>query len=162
MHVSDLMTRDVSCCSPDDPLSLAARLMWECDCGSVPVLESGTGRVIAMITDRDICMATMLQDRAPSGIRVREAMSHELHSCAPDDSIAHAESILRGQQIRRLPVVDDDGRLVGILSLADILRAASDGHRARRELPPEEITDTLSGISQPRSQSANRPPQMLI
>src|SRR5215211_1229064 len=112
MHVAEVMTRDVSCCTADDSLSVAARMMWECDCGSVPVLESPSGRAIGMITDRDVCMATLLQDRAPSAISVREAMSHGLHSCTPEDSIARAEGLLRDHQIRRLPVLDESGQVI--------------------------------------------------
>ena len=132
MRVSDVMTRDVSCCSAYDSLSTAARLMWDRDCGSVPVLEPDTGKVIGMITDRDICMATVLQDRAPGAITVREAMSDELHACSPEDTIVHAERTLRDNQIRRVPVLDRNGRLVGILSLADIVRVAGQGSRWRR------------------------------
>jgi CBS domain-containing protein len=154
MRVSDVMTREVACCTLDDSLAAAARLMWDCDCGSVPVLESASGRAIGMITDRDICMATLFRDRSPSAVPVRDAMSRGLHACAPEDSIARAESLLRNHQIRRLPVLDDSGRPVGIISLADIVRAAGNGAGRRHEISSEEIADTLGVISRPRSPDA--------
>ena len=150
MRVSDLMTREVASCTIDDTLDVPARLMWACDCGSVPILESASGRVIGMITDRDICMAAMLNNCAPSAIVCRDAMSRGLFACLPEDSISDVESVLRNHQIRRLPVLDETGRLAGIISLADIVRAAGNGFRHRKEISPEEITDTLGVISRPR------------
>ena len=75
MQVADLMSQDVSWCSSNDPLSVPARLMWDCDCGAVPVLDAQTGSVVGMITDRDICMATLMQNPPPSAIAVQQAMS---------------------------------------------------------------------------------------
>src|SRR5687768_2334487 len=118
MKVTDLMTRKVACVRADEPLSSAAKLMWDCDCGAVPVID-GSDRVVGMITDRDICMATWSRDQAPSGISVHQAMSEELHQCSPDASVATAEGLMRSKQIRRIPVVDENQRLAGILSLAD-------------------------------------------
>jgi Ala-tRNA(Pro) deacylase len=149
--VADLMTRAVSACHSDDPLSVPAQLMWDRDCGAVPVLEPGSDRVIGMITDRDICMATLMQDGRPSDIKVRDAMSRALYACAAGDSVARAEDILRSKQIRRLPVLDADGRLEGILSLADIVRRAEqDRSQQGAEIAAEEITNTLGEIVQPR------------
>ena len=154
MRVSDVMTRDVSCCTLDDDCATAARLMWNCDCGTVPVVESASGRAIGMITDRDICMATLLADRPPSQIPVTKAMSHDLFAVAADDTVRYAEQLLQGHQVRRLPVLDDSGRVVGILSLADIARAANNGAGRRKEIRAEEVTETLGGISRPRAGSA--------
>ena len=152
VKVADLMTRDVSVCCSSDPLSVPAQLMWLRDCGAVPVLEPGSERVVGMITDRDICMATLLQDRRPSRLAVKDAMSRELYTCAASDSIARAEDLLRANQIRRLPVLSPEGHLEGILSLADIVRRAErDRGRQRTEIAAEEITNTLGEIVQPRS-----------
>ena len=151
MRVADLMTHDVSWCTTSDSLSVPARLMWDCDFGTVPVLDAQTGRVAGMITDRDICMATLMQDCPPSAISVDHVMSLGVHSCSADDTIADAEDILRLYQIRRLPVLDDEGMLVGILSLADIVRAAErEQKQGRKQAAAEEITDTLDVICHPR------------
>jgi CBS domain-containing protein len=155
MKVDMLMTREVASCQGDDPCSAAARLMWECDCGAVPVLDSER-RMAGIITDRDICMATWMQDRPPSAIPISAVMARDLSVCSPNDTVETAERLMRTRQIRRLPVVDEDRRLIGILSLADIVRAA-DGAGARSEkldrmdrVQPQEVTATLADICQPR------------
>src|SRR5690348_16991337 len=105
MKIRDLMTRRVASVRASDSTAVAARLMWDCDCGAVPVLDD-EGRVIAMITDRDICMAALMRDRAPSAIPVSEAMSRDLQTCQPDDDVSAAEQVMREHQIRRIPIVD--------------------------------------------------------
>jgi Ala-tRNA(Pro) deacylase len=152
LRVADLMTRNVLACHSDDSLNVPAQLMWEADCGAIPVLDPATDRVVGMITDRDICMATFFQDRAPGAVPVREAMSNALYVCSKDDSLADAERVLRNNQVRRLPVVDEEGHLEGILSLADVIRRADrDSGRQRAAVAPEEIADVLGQICQPRS-----------
>ncbi len=126
MIVADLMTENIARVRPDQSLNDAARLMWECDCGALPVLNE-IGEVCGMITDRDICMATWLQNRAPSELRVSNAMSRQLHHCSPQDPISTAEALMRLKQIRRLPVLDGEGHLLGILSLADIAKETVQG-----------------------------------
>ena len=123
MKIRDLMTKQVATVRATDSTAAAARLMWDCDCGAVPVLD-GDGRAIAMITDRDICMAALMRDSAPSAIPVSEAMSRTLRFCGPDDAVSTAEGIMRTYQIRRIPIVDKERRPVGMLSLADIVRGA--------------------------------------
>src|SRR5260221_9521661 len=123
MNVEDLMTQNVALVRPEQTLGMAAQLMWDCDCGALPVVERDSAKVVGMITDRDICMAAWSRGQAPNVIFVGEVMSREVATCHPDDTIAHAESSMRGSQVRRLPVVDGAQRLIGILSLADIARA---------------------------------------
>lgn len=151
MQVHDLMTRPAASCWTTDVLSRPAQLMWDHDCGAIPVLDRRTEKVVGMITDRDICMATLTRDERPSALHVHEVMSRTLVACAPNDSIAHAEALLREHQIRRLPVVDDQHRLQGIVSLADLARLADrELSRPVKVVAPEELTDTLSVICQPR------------
>jgi Ala-tRNA(Pro) deacylase len=154
LRVKDLMTRDVASCHAQDPLSVAARLMWNADCGVIPVLEPDGDRVVGMITDRDICMAAFFQNRAPAAISVAQAMSNALYVCSPSDSVAHAEDILRAHQIRRLPVVTPDGHLEGILSLADIVRRVEPNPDRRPVSAAQDITSTLGEICQPRASIA--------
>lgn len=152
VQVAEVMTSPVSSCWADDPLSVPAKLMWDRDCGAIPVISRHSGETVAMITDRDICMATLTRDRPPSAIRVDEAMSRALFACAPTDPISHAEAILREHRVRRLPVLDGDRRLVGLLSLADIVRVADrDLSRAVKAVAAEDLTDVLGVICQPRS-----------
>ena len=108
-------------------LDQAARLMWDGNCGSVPIVD-GTGRAIAMLTDRDICMAAYTQGKPLHEISVGIAMSKSLQSCALEDTIEHVERLMAEHQIRRIPVLDPAGRPVGMLSLSDLARVAPKQH----------------------------------
>ena len=156
MRVSDIMTREVATVRTDEKASAAAHLMWDCDCGALPVLDE-TGRAVAVITDRDICMATLFQDRPPSQFPVSLAMSRDLHFCLPEHDVTTAEQRMRVQQIRRLPVLDADRRLVGIVSLADIVRATARAEGKKGTLPSDEVTATLLDICAPRRSGEVRP-----
>jgi CBS domain-containing protein len=157
MKVEELMTRQVASVRATDSTAVAARLMWDCDCGALPVLD-GEGRAIAMITDRDICMAALMRDRAPSAVPVSEAMSRDLHCCGPDDRVADAEDMMRAYQIRRIPIVDRDQRPIGLLSLADIVRATDRNKgRAPEEVPSSEVAGTLADICAATGREPKRP-----
>jgi CBS domain-containing protein len=149
MQVQELMTRDVATCRPTDTLDRAAQMMWEHDCGCVPVVDDG-GVPIAMITDRDVCMAAYTQGRPLYGIQVSSAMSHRILTCRETDPVGTAEAIMRREQVRRLPVVGPDGRMIGILSLNDVAtsgqRRVRAGSASREELGPEAVALTLSAI----------------
>ena len=155
MRVEQLMSKDVSSCDAEDPLNEAAAIMWERDCGAVPVVaRSSEGRVVAMITDRDVCMAAYTTGRPLAGLHVYDAMSRALHTCTPGDTVADAEAIMRENQVRRLPVVDDAGNLAGILSLADLARAAEQQRGKRSpQIGEKEVTRLLEAISSPRAAS---------
>jgi CBS domain-containing protein len=155
MKISDLMTNSVACVRENESLGVAARLMWERDCGAVPVVDEASGQVVGMITDRDICMAAWSRDETPSEIPISEIMSRDIVLCAPWDSISAAEELMRSKQVRRIPITDDGRKLVGILSLADIVtHRQSHGVGANGgEPPPSEILSTLADICQ-RRQSA--------
>src|SRR6185295_6312346 len=146
MKIRDLMTKPVASVRASDSTAVAARLMWDCDCGAVPVLDDD-GRAVAMITDRDICMAALMRDRAPSAILVSEAMSRDLQYCQPDDNVSAAEQLMSAHQVRRVPIVDRERRPLGMLSLADIVRV-SDPQKGRgaRQVAPEEVAGTLADI----------------
>jgi CBS domain-containing protein len=151
MNVEELMSKEVRFCMPDHSLACAAQVMWESDCGCVPVVDPA-GRVSGIITDRDVCMASYLNARAPQDLKVRDFMSHGVLACRAEDEVADAASMMRRAQVRRLPVTDADGRLMGILSLNDI---AASAHEAEEDGPPELTTDevgrTLCAVSQHRS-----------
>lgn len=153
IEVRDLMETDVRSCRPEDALSEPARIMWERDCGCVPVVASdGSNRVIGMITDRDICMATYTSGRRLAELRVSDCMSRGVRSVRPDDPVAEAERVMRDAQLRRLPVTDERGHLLGILSLADIAEGAA-GRRVPAEAVSEsEVARTLEAICRPRSE----------
>jgi len=152
--VAEVMNKMVRCVRENDSLSAAAKVMWDCDCGAVPVLSQIGERPVGMITDRDICMATWSRDSAPSAIPVSSAMSKNLYYCAPTDDITVAESIIRTKQIRRLPVIDSSGRLVGILSLADVARRTARPGLVSADIRPDELAQLVADISQPPGNAA--------
>ena len=156
MEVRELMTTNVAWVRRSDSLSAAAQCMWERDCGAVPVIEDETGSVVGMLTDRDICMACWTKNRPPCDICVVDAMSQSLYHCLPDDSVEAAERLMRSSQVRRIPVLDRERRLVGILSLADIVTRAHEHHDDVRDgrgydFAPQQITATLATICQPKA-----------
>jgi predicted transcriptional regulator len=154
MKVEQLMARNVHSCQAADGLHAAARIMWEGDCGCLPVIEQGDGsaRVVGMITDRDICMAAYTQGRPLSEITVASAMARDVCSCRPSDSITTALKVLERNQLHRLPVVDREEHLVGLLSLADVAREATrERGRATKEVSDVRIGEVVEAISAPRS-----------
>ena len=138
------MNRNVKTCSPNDTLEVAARIMWENDCGVVPVVD-GDGRAVGMITDRDICMAGFTKGLQYWQIPVSSAASKVLYAIKPTDPLQSAEDIMRTRQVRRLAVTDDSGKIVGILSLNDLARHA--GCRAD-DLGTDEVARTLAAVCQ--------------
>lgn len=122
LSVQEIMTDAVASCAPDEALNAAARQMWEHDCGAVPVVEAG--KLVGMITDRDICMAAYTKGRPLGAISIREAMASHVHACHSSDTLARAASLMADARVRRLPVVDAEHRLIGIVSMADIARCA--------------------------------------
>jgi CBS domain-containing protein len=150
MKVQQLMTSEVQICHPEDTLTAAAEKLWTHDIGCLPVADHD-GRLIGMITDRDICMAAYTQGRSLSEIPVSTAMSKEVYSCMAIDSVKDAEEAMRSHQVRRLPVVNDNGDLVGIVSLNDIVREAERELGLKsREISTQEVTATLATVGQPR------------
>ena len=144
MQAVDLIQREIVTCSDRDTLEQVAGLMWKYDVGCLPV-TSDAERVIGMITDRDVCMAAFLQGSPLRAITVSSVMSKEVITCMERDDVRDIEQAMQHRQVRRVPVVDDLGRLTGMISLNDIARAAHEG-----KLPSAEIAATLSAISHPR------------
>ena len=122
MMVSDLMTREVEACRPGQSLAEAAGLMWRRDCGAVPVVDEG-GAVVGIITDRDICMALASRRAYAFEVAVGEVMSRDVVTCTPEDDAEEALEVMRRRQVRRLPVVDAHGRLLGMITETDVLHA---------------------------------------
>jgi CBS domain-containing protein len=151
VKVEDIMTREVHSCTRSQPLGEPARIMWEHDCGCVPVLESdGSGRVVGMITDRDVCMAAYTKGRPLDQIGIEEVMSRRLVTCGPRDDVKEAEAAMQRAQVRRLPVVDADGRLLGLVALADLAGAAAGSQSTRKgAVTKKDLATTLEAICRP-------------
>lgn len=134
MKAEQWMSRGVETCRPEWSLNNAARLMWEHDCGILPVLET-SGRVLGVITDRDLCMSAYLSGKPLTELRVAEAMSHEVFACRPEDTLEQVIRAMADHQVRRLPVIDAQGQLVGLLSMNDLVRqlmSLEDGQKHAR------------------------------
>ena len=139
MKVSEVMTRDVQTVRPDQPVQEAASFMLSADAGSIPVTEGD--RLIGMITDRDIAVRGVAEGYGPD-TPVRELMSNDMVCVRMDDDIEDAASKMSEAQVRRLPVIDEDERLCGIVSLGDLAR----------ESDSECAHEALEGVSQPGGQ----------
>jgi CBS domain-containing protein len=138
VRVSEAMTTDVVTVSPKASVIEAARLMRDSDIGPLPVCEEG--RILGMLTDRDITVRAVASGKAPGSTRVADVMSPEVVSCLESDSVRRAAEIMQSAQLRRLLVVNSDGRLAGIVSLGDLALQTGD----------EELTgETLERVSEP-------------
>jgi CBS domain-containing protein len=144
MKVKDVMTKDVKSCAEDTDLATVVKMMWDGDCGIIPVVDDDK-HVIGVITDRDICIAAATRALDPASIRVREVMSRDVATCAEDADPRSALEDLKNRRIRRLPVVNRQNRLVGILSMSDLVTRADFRHGTG--VPGEEFLNTLRAIS---------------
>ena len=149
--IVDLMSRAVRTCTDDDTIDVAARILWENDCGCVPVVtRSDPPRVVGMLTDRDICMAGYTTGFRPSEIRVAKARSRQAWCCPSTATVDEALAMMRHRRVHRLPVVDAEGVLIGLLSLSDIAARAP---RAPAWLPlrgEDPIAKTFAAIRERR------------
>lgn len=144
MTVRDLQTSNVKTVSPDTDLAVVARLMWEGDCGAVPVVTDDR-KVIGMITDRDICIAAATRAKPPAEIRASEVITnHGVHAVKPDDDVRVAMRTMRKHKVRRLPVVDREQHLAGIVSINDLAINASSS--LPDSVPAQEFLETFQAI----------------
>ncbi len=131
MRVRDVMTSNIACRSPDDDLREIARAMVDCDCGIVPIIDSATRKPVGVVTDRDIVCRLVASGRNPIGLKAREVMSSPVDEISPDTSLEECLQKMETHQIRRMLVVDNRGACCGIVSQADIARAAPEGETAQ-------------------------------
>jgi CBS domain-containing protein len=123
MHVKDIMTSDPACCVPETTLTEVSRMMLVYDCGEIPVVESEERRVpVGVVTDRDIVVRTLGEGLDPTDMIAREIMSTPVVTVTPETSFEDCKHVLEEKQIRRVPVVDENGAVCGIVALADITR----------------------------------------
>lgn len=139
MQIQEIMTRDVDLADPNTTIGDIARRMREENIGSLPVGEND--RLIGMVTDRDIVVRGVADERAPGNTAVRDVMSERIYYCFEDEDVAQAADAMSKHQVRRLPVLNRDKRLVGIVALADICRTGSDAAKS-----------ALAGISEETDQ----------
>ena len=138
--VREHMTDRPRCVTPETPVSEAAKLMASDDVGSLPILDGD--ELIGVVTDRDIVVRAVAKRKNPQGMPVSEVASTELVTVGPEEDLSEALKLMARYQVRRLPVVDEDNRLVGVLAQADV--AAGAREKAVGEMV-EEISEAPSG-----------------
>jgi len=139
MRAIELMSRNPAICTPETAIERAAQLMDAHDCGCLPVVETGTGRVVGVVTDRDIAVRAVANGRMPQSW-VRDVMSSDPSCCSPADDVETVQRIMADRQVRRVPVVDEQGYCIGIIAQADL---------ALHHLPDRELARTVERISRP-------------
>ena len=151
MKVRDIMTQPPQTCRRETSLALASRRMHETGCGMLAVLDSD-GRLAGVLTDRDLAMSIGETRRDAARIAADKAMSHHVHTCNPDESLHAALERMASLHVRRLPVLDSDGDLKGILSIDDIILwgVVQGGVRA------DDLVSALRGICAPRAIALER------
>lgn len=146
MKVKDVMTAGAKTCMPETSLAEAASLMWENDCGTLPVIGV-EGKVVGMVTDRDICFGAATKNLAPSEVSVGEVITGQVFACSPDDDVRDALKTMRRERVRRLPVLGDDGALEGVVSMNDVvLRAEQPSDDPAPELSYADVVETYKAI----------------
>lgn len=149
MRVSELMTRDPTCCTPDDTVQTAARAMKDGDCGCLPVVDDvGSRHLVGVVTDRDIAIRALADGLGPD-TRVRDVMTADPACCGPEDDVREVERIMADRQVRRVPIVDDRDCCVGMVAQADLARR-------ERELDDHEVRETIERISEPAARAGMR------
>lgn len=123
MTASDLMTSNPACCTMDTPLQDVARMMVQCDCGEIPVVErDDLKKPVGVVTDRDIVCRAIAKGRNPTGMTAGDVMSSPAVTARQLDQLDAIRQMMETHQIRRIPIVDDRGQICGIVALADIAR----------------------------------------
>ena len=146
MKVKDVMTPDARSIWITGSLADAAKEMWYNDCGVLPIIKDGR-KVVGLITDRDICMAAAMRDRNPSKISVEEVMNATVYAAGPEEEIEQALHKMREHKVRRLPVLNPEGELEGILSMNDIVLHAR-GSGKKPEIDYADVVKTYEAICQ--------------
>ncbi len=144
MKVKDVMTEGAKAIWLTESLAGAAKSMWDNDCGILPVVKDK--KIVGLITDRDICMAGAMRNRNPAAISVEEVITGEVFSTQPDEDVQKALETMREHKVRRLPVVDAEGELKGILSINDIVLKAKETGKKPPPLSYADVVKTYQAI----------------
>jgi CBS domain-containing protein len=158
MKTKDRMVRTVSVCRPEDNLAETTATMWESRCGALPVIDAEE-RVISIITDRDICIALGTRNVRASEVQVQDVVPARVFTCLDSDDISVALGIMVAQNVRRLPVVDKDAKLVGVLSIDDFLLYAEPGKAGILSLEALEALKTI--IEDRKREHIHKPAEVL-
>lgn len=150
MQVKDVMTGTPVSCRLDTNLAAASEALWKQNCGILPVLND-QGKVVGVVTDRDICIALGTRNRLASDITVGEVVSGQLFSCSPEDDIQTVLRAIGELQVRRMPVIDAKGKLVGLLSMDDLVLHSNPQARGKAPaLSHDDVMNALKKLYQPQ------------
>ena len=145
MKVEDVMRKSPKSCSPGANLAAVTESLWRSGCGALPVVDT-SGKIVGIITDRDICVAVGTRNKRPSELRAEQAMSHDVAICARGDEIHYALDLMRRRRVRRVPVIGDTGKLEGILCLSDLILQARHDDGGQPALSYEDVMGVLRSI----------------
>lgn len=145
MKIEDVMTRRVVAARADTDLNHVARLMWDNDCGSVPVVDA-EDKLVGIVTDRDVCMSANFSGRALRELRAAGCMAGTVVTCMASDSPQGVARLMGAKRIRRVPVVDEGGRLIGLVSVGDLVCAAANAPAKERKAIQAALVEALTAI----------------
>lgn len=146
MQVQDIMTENPMCAEPSTSLQDIARMMADCDCGGIPICDPQPRRLVGFVTDRDIVVRTLARGLNPMQMSAQDAMTTDLHTIGPNADLEECIRTMQRHKVRRVPVTNDQGQIVGIVSQADLARRAT----AMQPEMAEEVEETLEEISAPK------------
>jgi CBS domain-containing protein len=150
MKVGDVMTKTPASCRPETNLGSAVEVLWNRNCGILPVVD-GDERVVSVITERDICIALGTRNRLPGELTVGEVATQRAICCGADEDFRSALGKMAGARVRRLPVVNTNGGLVGLLSMDDVVRRTNPKSTAKDNEPTsDEVVSTLKRLYTPQ------------
>ena len=141
MKARDIMTENPATITPETTAREAARLMESHDVGSLPVVEGADRRLCGVVTDRDLALRVLARGESPE-VQVREVMSGNVHCCKAEDSLDEVENAMARNQVRRIPIVDDNNRVIGMVAQADLARE-------RKAVGTKDLGKVLEKISEP-------------
>jgi CBS domain-containing protein len=141
-EIGEIMSTDVAWCTADSPLAEAARLMREHDCGAIPVVDDGVmRRPVGVITDRDIAVRVVAEGRNTSDVKVRDCMSTPVATAHRSTTLGQVMQTMEDAKLRRMVIVDDDGRVCGMVAQADLAR----------EAPRQQVGEVVREVSEPQT-----------
>ncbi len=145
MKAREIMTPSPKTCLANDSAEDVARIMRDNDCGSVPIVDETSGKVVGIVTDRDLAIRGLAEGKG-AGTKVGELMTSSPNSCRADDDLRDVEQVMVDYQVRRVPIVDANGLCVGIVAQADIARAT----QGRNQISEREVAVVVERISEPK------------
>jgi CBS domain-containing protein len=146
VKVSSIMMRTPAACSAKTNLGAAVEVLWQRNCGMLPVTDDES-KVVGVVTDRDLCIALGTRNRLPGEVTLKEVITGKMFWCKPDDDVHVALNTMAREKVRRLPVINSEGKLEGILSMDDVVvHSEARSLTKKPELAYEDVVDTLKKI----------------